>query len=333
MFKKQIALLVVLLLLAVPTLAQTDTLDETYTLDSGTHIDYPAGWDAELVDELVVISRSQTEQVIIIDYPLLLGFGDAGADTPLGVLELFVRDVAELNFDQNNISRLNVAAREAVRYDVPTTNGGNSSIFAVRFSNDAIGMALFFGVSDMTITAMLDSFNNEAPADAPATLAIGEFVPQRPGVYIFNAGEGRFSYPAGWSLSANMSGTLEYATLVSPDSSVTAIIADVTPALRLDTPITTVLDELALDFEATFGVGVSVGVGKVVRLGDHDGVRYLATVTVDGVDSAGELVLVEYTEGGFGFVLMYGDLSQFTAEQSRFIGSLNNKFYGLRHID
>lgn len=330
--KKSLSLVLVLFLLAIPTLAQ-DALDATYTLDTGTRIDYPGTWDAELVDELVIISRSDSQQIIIIDYPLLTDFAQIGADTPRTVLEVFVRDIAEIGFDQDALSSFDIQAREAVRYDVPTNNGLASSIFAVRFSNEAIGMVLFFGVPDVTIAAMMDSFNNEEPASETATVRTGDFVAQRDGVYFFSEGAGRFAYPAGWRLSADLSGDIEYATLTAPDQGFRAVVADLTPVVTRDTATAEVLDVTNLNFETTFGLDLVRGMGEVIQIGDHSGVRYDARVMQDGYETAAEVIVVRYSEGGFGLLIAYGDLDAYADVQTALLGSLNNKFYGLRHIN
>lgn len=330
--KKAIALLVVFLILAVPTMAQ-DTVPETYTTDAGTNINYPRGWQAELVDNLVIISEGQGQQAIIIDYPLLSVLSETEEITPLRVLEFFVRDVADLQFDQRALSTLEVQTREAVRYDVSTADGLPSSIFAVRFSNDAVGMVIFFGVNEGTIDAMLNTFNNSSAAQDVQTANSGSITTQRTGLYLFRDGAGRFAFPPGWQLTSQRSGDIEYAVLGSPDAALNAVVADLSTVVTLDTAVSEVLNATNLDFETTFGVDLAVGLGEFVVLGDHSGVRYEVDVVVDGETLAGDLTVIEYSEGGFGLVLLYGDLEAYSDVQTLFINSLNNKFYGLDQLN
>jgi hypothetical protein len=317
---KRFALLTLFVLLtASPALAQTN-LDATYTLDTGTSINYPAAWNAELQDSFVILSPDEFSRAIILDYPIV-----GQIITPNQTLSDAVSAVADEIFageyDEERITTFTILEREAARYDIEeTATTAPGSIVAVRFSNERIGMLIAINIDTNILEPMLASFDNTSPANDEAV------VPTRgateastvPDTYFFQA-EGRFIIPAGWSYTPRvLNTTIEYVTLQADDNSTTAIIIELSNVVTDSAALDTVIAASGINLQEQFGITFSTG--EFVRSDNRMAYRY--NITVNG--QAGAMTAVHFDEGGTGLFIAYGDTATYTHDLNMMLGSFTN---------
>jgi hypothetical protein len=325
--KRYALLLLVTLLVALPTLAQT-ALGATYTLDTGTSINYPDNWIAELQEDFVILSHTDLSRAIVLDYPLVSQLIQSDPSLTNAV-EVVADQLSEGNYDAELITTFTILGREAARYDLvgdPTSPSG--SIVAVRFSNERIGIVIAINITSNILDPMLESFDNTSPASdnvilqgrgstAPLTAADG---------YIFQA-QGRFSIPAGWSYIPAMLGeNIEYVNLRTADATAGVLIFDLSNVISNNLTLDTVVAASGINFERDFGLGYDTG--EFARQDNREVYRY--AVTVNG--QAGTMVVVHFDNGGTGLFVAYGNTAAHTHDINVLLGSFTDVGATLNYI-
>ena len=324
---KRLLTLVLLSLFALPALAQDST--QTYTLNTGTSIDYPDGWIAETSDDLVILSLGQSSRAIVIDYPIVDVLTNNIDTTLTNSLLALGREALEVEIAQSDIEPFAVGERSAVRWTTRSDNGSPLSLVAINFDNGSIGMLLTVGVSELTLLDMVASFDNSQPALEATSTPMGQIMaPDRDSLFFFNDGA-RFTLPQGWSGNLQRLDPTSVMRLVAPDSSVEAVLMNLLTVVSEDTALADVLDATGFDGRL-LALNYVITNSEAIRIGNRDGLRYTLDVTIEGNQVMGELVITEYSDGGFGLVLAYGTgLETFRSDLNILIGSLNNALYGL----
>jgi hypothetical protein len=319
---KRFALVTLLLILSTLPLHAQANLGATYTLDTGTSIDYPQHWDAELQDNLVVLSQNDISRAIVIDYPLVSQL--ITSDQNLADAVSVVADqVFGGDYNADLIAPFTILGRNAARYDIaesPTASPG--SIVAVRFSNERIGIIIAINVNNSIFNQMLQTFDNTLPANDNAFLpAGGNTAPATESdTYFYQAG-GRLIVPIGWTVVPRLlNNDIEYVTLQTADSLTTALVFDLSNVLGNSIALDSVVAASGLNLQGEFGVAFNTGTGEFIRSDNRIAYRY--NVTVNG--QAGQMVAVHFDDGGTGLFIVHGNTASYTADISLILGSFNN---------
>ena len=324
---KRFALLTLLIsIVALPTMAQT-LLGATYTLDTGTSINYPEAWEAELQDDFVVISHTDISRAIVLDYPLVsqLIQTDPSLANAVGVV---ADQILQGNYDAEAITTFTVLGREAARYDISGgPNVAPGSIVAVRFTNERIGIIIAINVSSNILDPMVESFDNSSPADDNVAIPSRGGEPStEPDGYIFQA-QGRFTIPAGWSFAPSLLGeNIEYVTLQTADDATIVLIFDLSNVLSNSLTLDTVVAESGINLQSDFGVRFSTG--EFVRMDNREVYRYNVTINGQG----GIMVVVHFDHGGTGLFIAYGDTTTYSSDINVLLGSFTDVGATLQYI-
>lgn len=323
--KRLLTLILLLLLFAVPTLAQSA---QTYTLNTGTSINYPDGWNAEVSDNLVILTLGEFSRAIVIDYPVVEMLTNNTETTLTNALLALGRDVLEVNITQSEIENYTVAGRLAERWNTQAS-GSALSLIAVNFDNGGIGMLITVGVSDLTLDEMVASFDNTNPLSAVNASTPGNIAAMDSSRLIFLNDGARFTLPQGWTGNIQATEITDIFRLAANEGDAQAVLINLLRVVNDNTALEDVLDASGLN-NADFGIEYTLGAATPVTIGDHAGLRYALDVTSAGQRISGEIVIVQYSEGGYGFFLAYGaDLETFRSDLNILLGSFNNALYGL----
>ncbi|MDQ7025322.1 MAG: hypothetical protein Q9P44_07155 [Anaerolineae bacterium] len=319
---KRFALITLLLILSTLPLHAQANLGATYTLDTGTSIDYPQNWSAEIQDNLVVLSQSDISRAIIIDYPLVSQL-IASDQTLADAVSVVADQVFGGDYDADLIAPFTILGRNAARYDIaesPTASSG--SIVAVRFSNERIGIIIAINVNNSIFNQMLESFDNTSPANDNAFIPSGgSTVPATESdTYFYQAG-GRLIVPIGWTVVPRMvNNEIEYVTLQTADTSTTALAFDLSNVLGNSIILDRVVAASGLNLQGEFGVAFNIETGEFIRSDNRIAYRY--PVTVNG--QAGQMIAVHFDDGGTGLFIVYGNTRSYTSDIHLILGSFNN---------
>lgn len=317
---KRFALVTLLLLLSTLPLHAQVGLGATYTLDTGTSIDYPQDWNAELQDSLVILSQSDISRAIIIDYPLVSQLITSD-QTLADAVSVVADQVLGGDYDIELITPFTILGRNAARYDIAasgTTSPG--SIVAVRFSNERIGIIIAININVSILNQMLESFDNTSPANDDAFIPSGgNTAPATESdTYFYQAG-GRLIVPIGWSVVPRLlNNEIEYVTMQTADSSTTALVFDLSNVMGNSIALDSVVAASGINLQDEFGVAFNTG--EFIRSDNRIVYRY--NVTVNG--QSGQMIAVHFDDGGTGLFVVYGNTTSYTSDINLILGSFNN---------
>ncbi len=317
---KRIILLLCILCLSVPIVAQDD-LTETYEFETGTTIDYPKGWEAEEVDGLVIIASNDNRQIIVVDYPIVSVLPEDLEQVATGAVEVLANTLLGTEINPDDIYTFELDNRVVTAYDINFSVSG--FVYAIEFTNGAIGMIVTAEIDNDLSLDILSSFDNSQELTNDVALPIGRnsVVRDVPTVFLFESNQ-RFIYPANWIVNARRRDTLEYTTLSAPDNDdVTVQLFDlsqtITKGTELEEALSTVED---INWEDDFDFAIDNDFEPYV-FGDRDAIQY--ELEVDG--SQGSLIILRYSDDNIGMVAIFGeDIADYELDIIQIIGSFNN---------
>lgn len=314
---RHISIILLLLLITFPVLAQNDDYT-SYEFDTGTTLDYPAEWDAELDQGILALTLNSETQALIIDYPIIYTLSEAEANiSGRAAVEILANIFLETEIDRRDIYEFKIGVRNIVAYD--TRNRG--SFFAVEFSNMATGMLVTIGINDDLENDLLVSFDNSEEINPGLFLPAvdGNVTRTTPVVYVFESDQ-RVMIPVGWNIALSENDTSPVLILTVPDSDTRLQLLDLSTSVARNTDLEAVLDTVDIDLEETLDMEITSGAIDTV-FSDREAISY--DVLVDGVE--GQLIVLRYADNDIGLVLVSGsDNAPYQLEISQIIGSFNN---------
>lgn len=310
-------------LLGVWSVSAQDDLDETYTFDeTGTVISYPSDWTANEDNQILIIAASDTQQVIVIDYPLIgVLFQDNPTPTPTEAVAGVAEQVLGTAINQDDIFSFEQDGRQITIYDIDLALQG--SVLAIEFDNGTFGILVTVELDPDTEDAIISSFNSteEVANDVaiPSNSATGGA--SVPSAYIFQ-GNARFIAPAGWSITPRVRDEVEYVTLGAPEGDdATVILLNLSDALTNGTALSNVIEALEFDWDDAFSLSIDADSEAVFEQTDREAVQY--SVDVDGED--GTLVVLRFSNNALAIAIFYGDdADAYTSDIDQLIGSFRN---------
>ena len=316
---KRFFALLLLLVLVFPVIAQSDDFD-TYEFETGTTLDYPDDWDSELVDGILVLTDSDTSQVLAIDYPFVFTLSDDGEEPTLEeAVEILTNILLDTTIDTDEIYTFKSGGRDVAAYDFNFALSG--SIYAVEFTNGAIGMLAIIEVDEDIENIMLESFDNSEEVVNDVALPSGRSSEARdvPSVFLLQNNQ-RFVVPAGWELNVRQRDDIQYAILTIPDDDVTVQLFDLSETVTSGTELEDVLEETGIDWEDDFGFEIDDDADDY-NFSDREAISY--DVEVDGSD--GTLIILRFADDAIGMAVIFGDdIDDYETEINQLLGSFNN---------
>lgn len=312
-------LMIALLLIASPALAQSETIQNYEFEDTGTSIDYPASWDGELVDGIFIVRDVNQSQVLVLDYPVIASIGDESDDIPIVAVQELVLLLTEEEIPTDDIYQFSLDGRDIYAYDIELTL--SASVYVIQFTNETFGALISIEIDDEIENQMLLSFDNSNPPATDVAVATGQssFPREDPAVFLFDSDQ-RFFIPAGWVIELREREDGQYAILSVPDDDVTVWLFDVSPSVTKGTDLDQVLDDSAINWEADFGIVVTSDI-EAYSLGDRDAISYTATID----ETEGYVVVLRYSDENIGVAVVSGeDTANYDLQIEQLIGSFNN---------
>lgn len=248
---------VLLLTVAVGVLAQ-DAIDEelfaTFYFSDGTHFEFPAAWDGELIDGVATVFNDDY-YIALLNFDVLRRYGVTPA-TPLSEVlqtrfDFAYLDIASIPFDEDAITEVDIAGRPTLRFAFDDAYGGGL-IYAVRFDDGTAGLVHSYGHpetppdDDLTQT-LVRSFETGSIADMIASATGGTVLAE---TAQFTNGVA-FAYPDTWLLEMTPQGAQLFlnehsVTLAGPAQlqaagiDISAALEDALPALYATLTDTTI---------------------------------------------------------------------------------------------
>lgn len=300
-----------------------DTLEETFEFESGTTIDYPAGWSAVLENQLLIITDDSSQsQVIVIDYPFIpILFQNNTDPTPTEAVAGVAEQVLGESINEEEIYTFDIDEREITIYEIDLALSG--AVAAVPFDNGVYGMLVTIDVPVDLQDAFIASFNStgEVGTDVAIPSNTDTAAAITPTAYIFQA-TARFITPVGWSITPRLRDEIEYTTLTAPDDAdATVVLIDLSEAVTNGTALSAVVDSAGFDWEDALGVTIDLDSETAFDLADREAIQY--EIEADGTD--GTLVILRFSSNAIGAAVVYGtDVEDYATDVAQLIGSFRN---------
>lgn len=316
---KRILVLLVILCLSVPILAQAD-LTETYEFETGTTISYPKSWVAEEADQLVIISSNSNQQVIVVDYPIVSTFPEDLEEVAASAVEVLANTLLDTTINPDDIYTFELDNRIVTAYDINLAISGY--VYAIEFTNGAIGILVTVEMNDDLSIDILSSYDNSQEVTNDVAVPVGRNSVARdvPTVFLFQSNQ-RFIYPPNWEVNARQRDTLEYTILSAPDNAdVTVQVFDLSQTITKGTDLEEALDSMDINWENDFGFIINSDFEPYI-FGDRDAIQYDLALE----NGEGSLIILRYSDDNIGMVAVFGDdLAAYQADINQIIGSFNN---------
>lgn len=312
-------LIVLLLLIVFPTQAQNDDT-ATYELGTGTTIDYPAEWETELLDGVLSFLDGAQSPGLVLDYPIVYTLSEEQANiSSIDAVAVVTNLLLNIEIDRRDIYEFKMGVRNVVAYDF--RGGLSGSIFAVEFSNGAMGVLVTIDVDEDIENAMLSSFDSNEEIVTNARQSTNRNPAERdvPTILIFG-NERRVVVPPGWDVSVRQEDDIQYMILNLTDNDLLIQLFDLSETITSGTELGEVLDSIDIDWEAVFGFEIDSGANDYY-FGDREAISY--ELRID--DAEGTLVVLRFSDDTIGIATITGrNMSDYDMEINQIIGSYNN---------
>ena len=316
--KRALIILCLSVIFVFPVMAQ-DSFTTYEFEDTGTTIDYPDSWDAELTDQILILTAGEGRQVLVLDYSLISLFLFETPDfLAADAVAVIAEEVVSSPINEAEIYDFEIDDRVVTAYDINL--GVNGSVLAIEFSNGAFGILITVEIEEAIVDEMLRSFDNNNDVVDDVAVSGSSEANLVPSAYIFQ-GNGRLIYPAGWIVQARLREDVQYVVLSAPnDEQATVVLFDLSEAVTSGTALVDALDEVGIEWADTFAFDIDDD-SDTYTFGDREAIVY--DLEVD--DAEGYLVVLRFDDESIGVVAVYGDdTDDYDTDIAQLIGSFNN---------